>query len=537
MLDKQAFSDICVGIDKLLRESIKNEEQSATDAEQSITAAVIEALNSVFTEDTADSVLEKREQATIGMVRRSKIPFSYIIGGGVDTGKTTLAKMAFSNVPIGIPIEPSGDKKHERVLTTRPGEWSNSIVELPFGQSGKQRVYDTPGLWGDTYCNRNIARAGLGMKLTEHRCKDCKEVEIFTLKPPENGNTAIVSTERIAITDTEKLNARCDRENLGCIYVVKVSESEFDEERRKEEVRALRQIYGKRLVIVTTFHHELETRNAKNPESIDRRLKVVDEVLGDHIPVDPFSGTGKTKLAHRLLQIEGYTEPELIQDLNVEVECVRLYAAANRLSEVVAAVFFSPVLRDLKDANRTLSTVLRILCEMVSQIFYEYSEEEFQEQAAETAKELGGTLSESFVEKMTVREWYIREPKGFFERIGALWTYGLVFDTAPVTKNYLRREPRVLAEVYYFLYSHFYDIENEQSRRIVRQGKVDERIAIDWFMERFEPHEALLSDGEAWEFYEQVGSDVLVRFWEEHHPEFLPTEPVSASESGEEGTQ
>ena len=294
MLDKQEFSDTCVGIDRFLRESIKNEEQSATDEEQSVTDAVKEALNSVLTEDdsvtdavkealnsvftkdnTADSLRKQHEQGRIGMVRRSKIRFSYMISGGGDAGKTTLAKMAFSNIPIGMEIEPSGDKKGDekadRVLKSVPGEWTDSIAELPFGQSGKQRVYDTPGLWGDNPCNRNIARAGLGMKLTEHRCDECKKVDIFTLKPPEYGKTAVVRWEKIDIADTEKLDEHFDRKKLGCIHVVNIAEKEFNEGRRKEEVRALRKIYGKRLVIVTTFHRKLETENAENPESIDRR--------------------------------------------------------------------------------------------------------------------------------------------------------------------------------------------------------------------------------------------------------------------------
>ena len=542
MLDKYQFGKLYADIEDVL-------DAHSTEGNQKTAQSIVDILFAKKP-DPVDRLSEEEkaeiDRNFIRAIRRSGKPFKFILAGSTNSGKTSVATHLFANMPL---YDPEGNALN----TDDQPDVTKRIEKIPFGD-GKQIVYDTPGLMGDTECSRNKAAAALGLALTDHRCEDCETIELVTLTAPQrDGTVSVHSREEIRIDDSERLDNELDRKNLGCLYVFDSSATPFYETTQMEYIAALREIYGEKLLIVSTKNDLVD--GWRSPDAKRRRYENIDRYIGDHMKINGLTGAGKEAAAYTIMSMFGWEKTDFMDAFRAELACAQLYTAASQVSPVFAAVLFNGISSCTKhveaDAVKLFHNFLDVIGGVLDAVFYEISDEEFRALAVDP---------KNFIAK---KMWF-RAKTGFRAR----WKFAFsnVVEKEPAGPRYvLKADPQMFAEVYYQFYSQFFDREIKYNTHgLLEEGnKVPESKSQQWFLKQFEKHaecfeiqnlldlyqdvavnpmsmDEIVSKvfaqsrdvrEKAWEFYKEVGHDVFVRFWEEHHPELMTTEMPSEEDS------
>ena len=456
-----------------------------------------------------------------GALHRLSVPMSYILAGHTNAGKTSVARQLFQDVALsfryGNEVLPVGDC----------ADMNRTLVQIPFGRGENQEgerlmLFDTPGLESDDISLRNIANAALGLEqIDEERLTSIPMISLGL--PDKDGVADVVLEEQIPL---EKLDSILNRDQLGCIYVAKATETPLHKAVLENNLAEMRQQFGERLVTVLTFEDELE----KWPKmSQERRRELLDKALpGDFTSINGLTGNGKTDLTHRLLLAQGYSPTKLLPHLSAETRCSRLFYASDQIAAIVAAALLSDAVNN--SPSEHLLPVLLLVGGMAIHIIYGLTEDKWQEFSG-NAEELREAMEGSFVERTSFTYNTTRMPQGFLENIAAL--FGAEYKVSRErTTEVVRVSPEVLATFYSFLYSCIYDLEAESEPKVLNTTKIPEEEAIKRFKDLFKPHKALLEKRDALQLY-RIGSQVLSKFWETHHPEVLPNERISPLEMDE----
>ena len=455
-----------------------------------------------------------------GALHRLSLPMSYILAGHTNVGKTSVARQLFLDVAVSFRY---GDK----VLRVEDcPDVTRALVQIPFGRGENQEgerliLFDTPGLESDDIRLRNIAHAALGLDQIGSDEQKLTSISMRTLGLPDKDGVADVGPEEQI--PLEELDSILNRDQLGCIYVAKATETPLRKEFLEANLAEMRQHFGERLVTALTFEDELETWNE---ESQERRRELLDEALsGDFTWINGATGDGKSNLTHRLLLAQGYAPKNLFPHLCVETKCSRLFYASDQIAAIVAAALLSDAANN-SPSEHLLPTIL-LVGGMAIHIIYGLTEDKWQEFSG-NANTLEGAMEGSFVEQESSTYSTTRMPRGFLEKVAAFFgkEYSVLRQR---TTEVVRVSPEVLATFYNFLYSCIYDLEAQSEPRVLNTTKIPEEEAIKRFKDLFEPHKALLEKRDALQLY-RIGSQVLSKFWEKHHPEILPNERSSPLE-------
>ena len=475
---------------------------------------------SIILQDLPD--LEVPDVGTLvsGALHRLSLPMSYILAGHTNAGKTSVARQLFLDVAVSFRY---GD---EVLAVGDCADMTRSLVQIPFGRGENQEgerlmLFDTPGLESDDIYLRNIAHAALGLEQIGSDEEKLTSIPMISLGLPDKDGVAdVVFEEQIPL---EKLNSILNRDQLGCIYVAKATETPLHKDVLKENLVNMRKHYGERLVTALTFEDELEEWPKMSQE---RRRKLLDEALPeDFTSINGVTGDGKSSLTHRLLLAQGYAPTSLLTHLCVETRCSRLFYASDQIAAIVAAALLSDAVNS--SPSEHLLPVILLVGGMAIHIIYGLTEDKWQEFSG-NAEKLKGAMEGSFVEKESSTYYTTRMPQGFLENVASF--FGKKHTVLRQrTTEVVRVSPEVLATFYNFLYACIYDLEAESEPKVLSTTKIPEEEAIKRFKDLFELHKALLETRDALQLY-RIGSQVLSKFWEKHHPEVLPNERTSSLE-------
>ena len=467
-------------------------------------------------QDLLDIKMPDMSKVVSGALHRLSLPMSYILAGNTNAGKTAVTRQLFLDMAVrfryGDEVLPVNDSP----------DLTRSLVQIPFGrgenpEGERLMLFDTPGLIPDDDRVGNIARAALGLDQVGSDEEKLASIPITSLGPPDKDGVAnVVVEEQISL---EELDSILNRDRLGCIYVARATETPLQKKAIEDDLDKLRKLFGERLITVLTFEDKLEEWPEQSQE---RRRELLDEALsGDFTSVNGLTGDGKSQLAHRLLLAHGYARTDLLSHLQVETKCSLLFDASDQIAAIIAAALFSDGVNSLP-RERLLPAIL-LVGSMAIHLIYGPTKDKWQELSGD-AKKMAVAIEENFVEE----EWSIayRAPRGLIEHFRTIFSW--VIAERRITEV-VRANPDVLAMFYSFLYSCIYDLEAKSEPKVLITTKIPEEEAIKNFKNLFEPHKVLLEKPDAWQLY-RIGSQVLSKFWESHHPEVLPTERPSPLE-------
>lgn len=521
-------------------------------------------------------------------LHRLKEPLAILVVGATNVGKTAVIKHLF--------IDEMGRQRYgkffeENVRPKDEPDVTRHISRLPFGSDPENPsqgivIYDTPGLASDEDHVDRIARAALGMEVTQwdqeeweveiedekgieiievlgsreaphtyykkhpdgrlvkdskgrpivkkevmetkiKRRKELREVECHIYHIPEALHSpAEFEVKWVPVAEVPKI---VNDRTLTCLYVVNSADNTLAPDTLRKHVAELKEIFEGNVVFAKTFRDGFETWSDRK---IDERLADLDDILGaDAVWVNGSTGDGVDGLSMQLMAKNGFGG-SMGKHLNVEFKCRRLFSACQQIPGVIIPALFSRAVKDnaflsealAKDVDRELSDILSFLTYFFIHVIYTVDPEKDPhiETFHENVKQFTAELKDSVIDDKPVA--LRRALRGFWEKLGSLFGWDDWRTTYRIVQE-LARTPESLARLYYWVYTVIHERERKEKASVIVPEKVPEVVGIEWFVEAFQPYEDLLgsdADDAAWKFYQAIGTDTLTNFFQIHHPEVMP---------------
>ena len=454
--------------------------------------------------DIAPEVLKLKpvKSYTSGILHRINKHIQVIVIGPTDSGKDALTIRCFDEnaaSQLGEILMPDGSVQKVLEEENVPDK-TRAVTRVVFGDGGLVLI-NTPGLYSDTAILPSDDEPVLS-DMT--RVLVDLEPEVEAIK-----EIAFINSEhspaKYKLLPVEEVPVDLDTDivlfllNLAVMPLGRPSAELY-----RRDISQLRKRFGDRLIVVGSF---LDALQKWSPEKQEQRREIWSWVLPKEIKMVEYSGLtgeGLENVIHELLRASNQDPDYLTPFLNQELKSTRLSYSLFSLAKLLASICDV----DQREPYTDLIAGITVTCAVHLTAHYRVTEEEW---ASDGDIDISRIVADGGVEKSNVVQE--RAPNGWLERLGRWWSGRSYYEDVPVYTIGIKG----LADVCALMYALIHEFEK------VRSPLISEAEA--WFVSELSAAgvASVLSEEDTSALQRSL-SDVMLKFWREHHPEAIDLE-------------
>ena len=453
--------------------------------------------------DIAPEVLKLRpvKSYTPGILHRINEHIQVILIGPTDSGKDALTIRCFDeNAASQLGEILMLDGSVQKVLEEENvPDKTRAVTRVVFGDGGLVLI-NTPGLYSDTAILRSDDDEPVLSDVTRVLVGLEPEVEDISEIPFINSEHSPAEYKLLPVEDVP-VNLETDI----VLYLVNLAVTPLGRnsaELYRRDISQLKKRFGDRLIVVGSF---LDTLQEWPPEKQEERREIWSWVLQNEIRMVEYSGLtgeGLENVIHELLRASNQDPDYLTPFLNQELKSTRLSYSLYSLAKLLASMCDV----DQREPYTDLIAGITVTCAVHLTANYSVTEEEWADKDGDISRIVRDGMSKRNVTRA-------RNPKGWFERFRRRWLGKRYYEDVTV----YTLDVDGLAEVCSLMYELIHEFE-DVSTPLISEAEA-------WFVSELSAAGvASALTGKDTESLQRSLSDVMLKFWREHHPEAIDLE-------------